>query len=72
MCRSAAIPDCSQLTFAKVDTNMTVNQASIYALYLIVKQASDEAVLQVVDMMGRLGPLANLAAAWMQARDFDY
>ncbi len=57
---------------AKVDLNLIVELADVEAARSVIETLSDAEIIELYDLTGGEGDLADLAAAQMEVRNLDY
>ena len=57
---------------ASDDTTTVLDEANIAAVRFMVEKLADHDVIEVFNLTGGLGPVANLAAEQMESRELDY
>lgn len=57
---------------ASDDTTTVLDEASARAVRMMLENLADHDVTQVYDAVGGAGPIGDLAAEAMQAREIDY
>ncbi|QQV79282.1 hypothetical protein H5J25_18710 (plasmid) [Sphingomonas aliaeris] len=57
---------------ASDDTTTVLDEANAAAVRLMVERLADHDVIEVFNLTGGLGPVADLAAEQMKIRELDY
>jgi hypothetical protein len=57
---------------ASDDTTTVLDEANTAAVRFMVEKLADHDVIEVFNLTGGLGPVANLAAEQMESRELDY
>jgi hypothetical protein len=57
---------------ASDDTTTVLDEANTAAVPFMVEKLADQDVIEVFNLTGGLGPVADLAAVQMESRELDY
>jgi hypothetical protein len=57
---------------ASDDTTTVLDEANTAAVRFMVEKLADQDVIEVFNLTGGLGPVADLAAVQMESRELDY